>query len=238
MKNLFFMLSPENKFRVFCYNFINNSIIGNFLLICILISSASLSAEDPLDANSKRNRVLGYFDYFFTTVFTLEITFKIIAYGAVQKGGYMRSAANLLDMLVVGVSLISILFAGVAGDVSVLKILRVLRVLRPLRAIQRAKGLKTVIQAVIVSVSSIQNIVMVTVLLQFMFAVIGVQLFKGNLIKLFNFNFVFRFWFLKADVDLAAVIKKIFYGIFFPSFRCYCAPATQPELKHQFDKIL
>ena len=153
---VFFILSPKNKFRVLCYNFINNSIIGNFLLFCILISSASLAAEDPLDANSKRNRVLGYFDYFFTTVFTLEITFKIIAYGAVQKGGYMRSPANLLDMLVVGVSLVSILFAGVAGDVSVLKILRVLRVLRPLRAIQRAKGLKTVIQAVIVSVSSIQ----------------------------------------------------------------------------------
>ena len=36
------------------------------------------------------------------------------------------------------------------------------------------------IQAVVVSVSSIQNIVMVTVLLQFMFAVIGVQLFKGT----------------------------------------------------------
>ena len=177
---VFFVLSPKNKFRVLCYNFINNTIVSNFLLVCILISSASLATEDPLDANSKRNRVLGYFDYFFTTVFTLEITFKIIAYGAVQKGGYMRSPANLLDILVVGVSLVSILFAGVAGDVSVLKILRVLRVLRPLRAIQRAKGLKTVIQAVIVSVSSIQNIVMVTVLLQFMFAVIGVQLFKGT----------------------------------------------------------
>ena len=136
---------------------------------------------------------MGYFDYFFTTVFTLEITFKIIAYGALQRGGYMRSAANLLDMLVVGVSLVSILFAGVAGDVSVLKILRVLRVLRPLRAIQRAKGLKTVIQAVIVSVSSIQNIVMVTVLLQFMFAVIGVQLFKGTIIRLLNLIFVFGF---------------------------------------------
>ena len=41
-------------------------------------------------------------------------------------------------------------------------------------------GLKLVIQAVIVSVSTIQNIVMVTVLLMFMFAVIGVQLFKGK----------------------------------------------------------
>ena len=36
----------------------------------------------------------------------------------------------------------------------------------------------SMLQAVIVSVSSIQNIVMVTLLLQFMFSVIGVQLFK------------------------------------------------------------
>ena len=143
-----------------------------------MISSIALAVEDPLDANSKRNRVLGYFDYFFTTVFTLEITLKMFAYGALQKGGYMRSPANLLDMVVVGVSIISIVFSDSAGAVSVLKILRVCRVLRPLRAIQRAKGLKTVIQAVIVSVSSIQNIVMVTLLLQFMFSVIGVQLFK------------------------------------------------------------
>jgi voltage-dependent calcium channel L type alpha-1D len=177
---VFFILGPRNPFRVACYNFINNGVVSNFILVCIMISSASLAAEDPLDSNSKRNRVLGYFDYFFTTIFTLEITFKIISYGALQRGGYCRSAANLLDILVVGVSLVSIIFSSSAGAVSVLKILRVLRVLRPLRAINRAKGLKTVIQAVIVSVSSIQNIVLVTLLLQFMFSVIGVQLFKGK----------------------------------------------------------
>ena len=60
------------------------------------------------------------------------------------------------------------------------KILRVLRVLRPLRAINRAKGLKHVVQCVIVAVKTIGNIVLVTLLLQFMFAVIGVQLFKGK----------------------------------------------------------
>ncbi len=60
------------------------------------------------------------------------------------------------------------------------KILRVLRVLRPLRAINRAKGLKHVVQCVIVAVKTIGNIVLVTLLLQFMFAVIGVQMFKGK----------------------------------------------------------
>ncbi|KAL1375455.1 hypothetical protein pipiens_017480 [Culex pipiens pipiens] len=65
-----------------------------------------------------------------------------------------------------------------SGAISVIKILRVLRVLRPLRAINRAKGLKHVVQCVIVAVKTIGNIVLVTCLLQFMFAVIGVQLYK------------------------------------------------------------
>ncbi|CAB4069624.1 CACNA1D [Lepeophtheirus salmonis] len=146
-----------------------------------MVSSASLAAEDPLHSKSPRNIVLGYFDMFFTFIFTIEILFKVIAYGAVgHKGAYARYPANILDLVVVSVSIISIAFRDSAGAISVLKILRVLRVLRPLRAVNRAKGLKLVIQAVIVSVSTIQNIVLVTVLLQFLFAVIGVQLFKGK----------------------------------------------------------
>ncbi|GIY64030.1 muscle calcium channel subunit alpha-1 [Caerostris extrusa] len=66
------------------------------------------------------------------------------------------------------------------GAISVVKILRVLRVLRPLRAINRAKGLKHVVQCVIVAVKTIGNIMLVTFLLNFMFGVIGVQLFKGK----------------------------------------------------------
>ena len=67
-----------------------------------------------------------------------------------------------------------------SGAISVVKILRVLRVLRPLRAINRAKGLKHVVQCVIVAVKTIGNILLVTFLLIFMFSVIGVQLFKGK----------------------------------------------------------
>ena len=72
------------------------------------------------------------------------------------------------------------LYTSSSGAISVVKILRVLRVLRPLRAINRAKGLKHVVQCVIVAVKTIGNIVLVTLLLVFMFSVIGVQLFKGK----------------------------------------------------------
>ncbi|GCB75156.1 hypothetical protein scyTo_0020327, partial [Scyliorhinus torazame] len=62
-------------------------------------------------------------------------------YGAfLHKGSFCRNYFNMLDLLVVGVSLIS--FGIQSSAISVVKILRVLRVLRPLRAINRAKGLK------------------------------------------------------------------------------------------------
>jgi hypothetical protein len=86
-------------------------------------------------------QILNYFDYFFTTVFTVEITLKVVVFGLVwHKGSFCRNAFNLLDILVVAVSLIS--FALKSDAISTVKILRVLRVLRPLRAINRAKGLK------------------------------------------------------------------------------------------------
>ncbi|KAG7199961.1 hypothetical protein KM043_014390 [Ampulex compressa] len=175
----FFIFSQNNRFRVFCHWFCNHSYFSNVILICIMISSAMLAAEDPLRATSYRNQILNYFDYFFTTVFTIEICLKMISYGfIIHEGAFCRSAFNLLDMLVVCASLISMSVSS--GAFSVVKVLRVLRVLRPLRAINRAKGLKHVVQCVIVAVKTIGNIVLVTSLLQFVFAVIGVQLFKGK----------------------------------------------------------
>ncbi|KFQ45505.1 Voltage-dependent L-type calcium channel subunit alpha-1S, partial [Nestor notabilis] len=175
----FFIFSPTNKFRMLCHRTVNATWFTNFILLFILLSSISLAAEDPIRAESFRNQILGYFDIGFTSVFTVEIVLKMTAYGAfLHKGSFCRNSFNILDLLVVAVSLISM---GIESSaISVVKILRVLRVLRPLRAINRAKGLKHVVQCVFVAIKTIGNIVVVTTLLQFMFACIGVQLFKGK----------------------------------------------------------
>lgn len=53
-------------------------------------------------------QILNYFDFFFTTIFTIELILKLISYGFVlHKGAFCRSAFNLLDLLVVCVSLVS-----------------------------------------------------------------------------------------------------------------------------------
>ncbi|CAG2163960.1 unnamed protein product [Oppiella nova] len=110
----FFVFSHTNKFRVMCYQIQEHSYFGNIVLCCILISSGMLAAEDPLDAKSHRNIILNYFDWFFTSIFTIEIS------------------------------------------------------------------LKHVVKSVLVAIKMIGQILMVTYLLQFMFAVVAVQLFKGT----------------------------------------------------------
>ncbi|KAF4093538.1 hypothetical protein AMELA_G00003120 [Ameiurus melas] len=175
----FFIFSKTNPFRVLCHKIINHHLFTNLILVFIMLSSVSLAAEDPIRNHSFRNIVLGYADYVFTSLFTFEIVLKMMTFGAVlHKGAFCRNYFNLLDLLVVGVSLVS--FGIQSSAISVVKILRVLRVLRPLRAINRAKGLKNVVQCVFVAIRTIGNIMIVTTLLQFMFACIGVQLFKGK----------------------------------------------------------
>ncbi|CAJ1054871.1 voltage-dependent L-type calcium channel subunit alpha-1C isoform X3 [Xyrichtys novacula] len=175
----FFVFSHTNQFRVLCHKIVNHNIFTNLILFFILLSSISLAAEDPVKNDSFRNQILGYADHVFTGLFTIEIILKMTAYGAfLHKGSFCRNYFNILDLVVVSVSLIS---SGIQSSaINVVKILRVLRVLRPLRAINRAKGLKHVVQCVFVAIRTIGNIVIVTTLLQFMFACIGVQLFKGK----------------------------------------------------------
>uniref|UniRef100_A0A3P8V5L0 Voltage-dependent L-type calcium channel subunit alpha n=1 Tax=Cynoglossus semilaevis TaxID=244447 RepID=A0A3P8V5L0_CYNSE len=175
----FFIFGPQNKFRKLCYKIINASSFTNLILLFILLSSISLAAEDPIDPKSYRNQILAYADIVFTTVFTIEIVLKMTVYGAfMHEGSFCRNSFNILDLIVVTVSLLSMGMESSA--ISVVKILRVLRVLRPLRAINRAKGLKHVVQCVFVAIKTIGNIVLVTMLLNFLFACIGVQLFKGK----------------------------------------------------------
>uniref|UniRef100_A0A8C7KYW8 Voltage-dependent L-type calcium channel subunit alpha n=1 Tax=Oncorhynchus kisutch TaxID=8019 RepID=A0A8C7KYW8_ONCKI len=175
----FYIFSSDNKIRKLCHRIINATAFTNIILLFILLSSISLAAEDPIDPMSFRNQVLASADVVFTSVFTVEVVLKMTVYGAIMHpGSFCRNSFNILDLIVVSVSLLSMLMESSA--ISVVKILRVLRVLRPLRAINRAKGLKHVVQCVFVAIKTIGNIVLVTMLLDFMFACIGVQLFKGK----------------------------------------------------------
>jgi hypothetical protein len=83
--------------------------------------------------------------------FIVEAILKILAYGFIMNGkdSYLRSFGNILDFLIVIVSIVDFIYSGQQSrNLSKLKVLRVLRVMRPLRIISRSQGLKVAFLAV------------------------------------------------------------------------------------------
>lgn len=123
---------------------------------------------------------LQYTDIILTIFFLSESVFKIITYGFLfnKEQSYLRDGWNVIDFLVVIVSIISL--AITSKKLMIVKILRLLRVLRPLRVISCNKGLKIGIQALFMAIPSLFNVLIVSCLFYLIFGIIGVNYFKAT----------------------------------------------------------
>lgn len=70
------------RFRVLCYKLSSSSAFGNIILVCIMLSSAMLAAEDPLDATQKgfRNWVSIFVFIIKLPVYSLYSSFNFSIY--------------------------------------------------------------------------------------------------------------------------------------------------------------
>ncbi|XP_051864685.1 voltage-dependent calcium channel type A subunit alpha-1 isoform X21 [Drosophila albomicans] len=180
-----FILSPTNPIRRGAHWVVNLPYFDFFIMVVISMSSIALAAEDPVRENSRRNEILNYFDYAFTGVFTIEMLLKIVDLGVIlHPGSYLREFWNIMDAVVVICAAVSFGFdmsgSSAGQNLSTIKSLRVLRVLRPLKTIKRVPKLKAVFDCVVNSLKNVVNILIVYILFQFIFSVIGVQLFNGK----------------------------------------------------------
>ncbi|KAI5610402.1 voltage-dependent R-type calcium channel subunit alpha-1E isoform X6, partial [Silurus asotus] len=177
-----FIFKPHNPIRRACHYVVNLRYFEMCILLVIAASSIALAAEDPVATNSGWNKVLRYFDYVFTGVFTFEMIIKMIEQGLIlHDGSYFRDLWNILDFIVVVGALVAFALTNNKGrDIKTIKSLRVLRVLRPLKTIKRLPKLKAVFDCVVTSLKNVFNILIVYKLFMFIFAVIAVQLFKGK----------------------------------------------------------
>ena len=77
LENLLIDKNINFRVRRFCHFVVNLRYFDLFIMIVICASSIALAAEDPVNENSERNRILNYFDYVFTGVFTVELILKV-----------------------------------------------------------------------------------------------------------------------------------------------------------------
>ncbi|CAG5867207.1 unnamed protein product, partial [Menidia menidia] len=72
-----FVFGQTNPVRRLCHYVVNLRYFEMCILMVITMSSITLAAEDPVQANAPRNNVLKYLDYVFTGVFTFEMVIKV-----------------------------------------------------------------------------------------------------------------------------------------------------------------
>lgn len=178
------LFSPDNCFRIFIAEFVKKGQFEGFILVLISISSILLALDNPLnDPNSRLVYFLGLSDIVLTSFFILEAVLKIIANGFLINGdhSYLRIGWNIIDFAVVITSTVSIIMNGY--KLKIIKIFRLLRVLRPLRVISRNKGLKIGIQALLMAIPSLLNVLVISMTFFLICGVIGVNYFKGTFYK-------------------------------------------------------
>uniref|UniRef100_A0A9J7ZNJ7 Sodium channel protein n=1 Tax=Cyprinus carpio carpio TaxID=630221 RepID=A0A9J7ZNJ7_CYPCA len=116
-------------------------------------------------------------EYVFTGIYTFEATIKVLSRGFfIGPFTFLRDPWNWLDFMVISMAYITE-FVDL-GNVSALRTFRVLRALKTITVIP---GLKTIVGALIQSVKKMVNVMILTLFALAVFALIGLQLFMGNL---------------------------------------------------------
>jgi len=156
-------------------------LFDNIILVCILLSTLCMMIDTPLsDPNAPLTKLVRTLDTVFAIIFIFEMCIKLVAIGLFwAKDSYLRSGWNVLDGIVVTVSVID--FATDGGGPSFLRVLRILRTFRPLRVISRNEGLKLVVDTVFQAIGDLGVLVIVASLFTLIFALVFLMYLKGLL---------------------------------------------------------
>ncbi|NXO30953.1 SCN5A protein, partial [Cisticola juncidis] len=148
-----------------------------WLIMCTIITNCVFMAltESAKSSSSSWNTKI---EYTFTGIYTFESLIKILATGfCLKEFTFLRDPWNWLDFTVIVMAYVGALNQK-WGNVSVL---RTFRVLRALKTISVVPGLKIIVGALIQSVKKLADVMILTVFCLSIFALIGLQIFKGNL---------------------------------------------------------
>ncbi|XP_021410982.1 sodium channel protein type 5 subunit alpha [Lonchura striata] len=146
-----------------------------FIMCTILTNCVFMSLTESSKTSSPSWNT--YVEFTFTGIYTFESLIKILATGfCLNEFTFLRDPWNWLDFTVIVMA-----YVGAFSDLGSVSVLRTFRVLRALKTISVVPGLKIIVGALIQSVKKLADVMILTVFCLSVFALIGLQLFKGNL---------------------------------------------------------
>jgi hypothetical protein len=191
------MLKPAQKWRHYFYDVVESTAFDMFIMLAIVLNTCVLAMTvTPDDGRAAVLEVINF--YVFAMLFAVEMVLKLIGLGPVQ---YFSLGWNKFDSVLVVMAFVGRIFDF--GQFATL--LRIIRVARVLRLVKRNDKVLTLFKTLLYSMPSLWNVGIILVLLYFIFAVIGMNLFNG--IKFQGF--------LNSDANF-----DTFGGSFMTLFRC------------------
>uniref|UniRef100_A0A8C3CHY5 Ion transport domain-containing protein n=1 Tax=Cairina moschata TaxID=8855 RepID=A0A8C3CHY5_CAIMO len=177
-----YIFAPHSRFRLMCNKIITHKMFDHIVLVIIFLNCITIAMERPKIEPHSAVSLRLMFSVLQAGVFLVQ---PVVALGlCFGEKAYLKSSWNVLDGVLVLISVIDILVSMVSDSgtkiLGMLRVLRLLRTLRPLRVISRAQGLKLVVETLMSSLKPIGNIVVICCAFFIIFGILGVQLFKGK----------------------------------------------------------
>ncbi|XP_074109974.1 sodium channel protein 60E isoform X2 [Cotesia typhae] len=159
------------RFQNCLYKVVRDPLFELTITLCIVLNTGFLAMEHHGMSENVR-QALNIGNKVFTSIFTFECFLKLLALSK----DFFNNGWNNFDLIIVSASLIDLTFELVDG----LSVLRGLRLLRVLKLAQSWTTMKVLLSIIISSIEALGNLTLVLVIVIYIFAVIGMQLFSKD----------------------------------------------------------
>ncbi|XP_068207434.1 sodium channel protein 60E-like [Palaemon carinicauda] len=159
------------RFQNIMYIVVHDAVFDLFIMLCIIMNTVFLAIEHH-GMSDTLNKILEVGNRVFTAVFTLECIMKIMALSK----EFFTNKWNVFDLVIVLASLLDLGLEIGSG----LSVLRGMRLLRVLKLAQSWRTMRVLLSIIVSTLGALGNLTFVLIIIIYIFAVIGMQLFGKN----------------------------------------------------------
>jgi hypothetical protein len=166
---------PANPSRKKVWTLVMDSRFEWGIMACIVINTLTMGIK-TYGQDHTVTLVIEYLNYMFAAIFTVEAALKLYGLGV---KGYFKVGWNVFDFTVVVATLAGYIIKAATGVSigSMATVVRGFRIARLFRLIRGAPKLRELVNTIILTLPALGNISGVLLMLFFIYAVMGVQLF-------------------------------------------------------------
>uniref|UniRef100_UPI0037E891E9 sodium channel protein type 2 subunit alpha-like n=1 Tax=Semicossyphus pulcher TaxID=241346 RepID=UPI0037E891E9 len=183
---------PGNILQAFFFDLVSKQAFDIMIMMLIIVNMVTMMVETD-EQSDRMESILNKINLVFIVIFTTECLIKIIA----LRCYFFTVAWNIFDFVVIVLSIVGIVLADIIEKYFVsptlFRVIRLARIGRVLRLIRAAKGIRTLLFALMMSMPALFNIGLLLFLVMFIYAIFGMANFayvkkQDGVDDMFNFE--------------------------------------------------